>query len=213
IGAFAGATLTGPDFERHTADFAWTQGIARASWVTTKLITAGLVLVLPAIGAGLVFQWWNQPYIAASITEPAFGLYAPVFAGWMLVNLTAAALVGTLARSRIAGALICLVCTLVTAWLNAVYLRPCYLPPAIAIKRPAPPGSLLLNWDVGKPDGQLLTGEAEQRAGNIMARHNGWTNIVRALGRHHAASIQTYQPANRLWAFQAIETAGLLTIA
>jgi ABC-type transport system involved in multi-copper enzyme maturation permease subunit len=213
IGAFAGATLTGPESERHTATFAWTQGITRARWVTSKLITAGLVLVLPAIGAGLVFQWWNQPYIAARITEPAFALYAPVFAGWMLVNLTTAALLGTLTRSRNAAALICLACTLLTAGWNAIYLRPRYLPPATAVNRPAPAGSVLLNWYVGKPDGKPLTGEAAQRAWHTFAGTSDWTSIARALGRLHAASIQTYQPANRLWPFQTIETAGLLTIA
>jgi ABC-type transport system involved in multi-copper enzyme maturation permease subunit len=213
IGAFAGATLTGPDFERHTATFAWTQGITRARWVTGKLITAGLVLVLPAIGAGLVFQWWNQPYMGARLTEPAFALYAPVFAGWLLVALTASALLGALARARTGAAFICLVCTLPAAWLNAFFLRPSYLPQAIAVDGPAPAGSILLNWYAGKPDGQPLTGEAAQRAGNVLARPLSWTKLARALGRLHAASIQTYQPTSRFWPFQTIETAWLLIIA
>jgi ABC-type transport system involved in multi-copper enzyme maturation permease subunit len=137
IGALAGATLTAPEAERHTAAFAWTQGVTRARWVTAKLITAGLVLVLPAVGAGLVFQWWNQPYIAARLTEPAFALYAPVFAGWMLVNMTAAALLGALIRGRIAAVLICLAVTLPAAVLNAIFLRPRYLGPAAAVNQPA----------------------------------------------------------------------------
>jgi ABC-type transport system involved in multi-copper enzyme maturation permease subunit len=213
IGAFAGATLTGPEFERRTETFAWTQGITRARWVTGKLITSGLVLVLPAIGAGLVFQWWNQPYIGARLTEPAFGLYAPVFAGWLLVALTAGALFGTLARARIAAALMCLACTLPAAWWNAIFLRPSYLPQAIALNGPAPAGSFLLNWYVGKPDGQPFTGKAAQRAGNVLAHRWGWTRLTHALGRLHAASIQTYQPASRFWPFQTIETVWLLIIA
>jgi len=213
IGAFAGASVTGPDFEWYTTTFAWTQGVTKARWITAKLITAGLVLGLAAVGAGLVFQWWNQPYIAASITDPAFGLYAPVFAGWMLANFGAAALLGALSRSRSTAALICLICTLVTAWGNAAFWRPRYLPPATAINRPAPAGSLFLDWFPGKPDGQPLTGEAWQRAGRALARGGGWTHIARALGRLHAVSVQTYQPASRLWPFQTIETAGLLAIA
>jgi ABC-type transport system involved in multi-copper enzyme maturation permease subunit len=213
IGTFAGAGLTGADLERQTATFAWTQGVTRARWVTSKLITAGLVLGLPAIGAGLVFQWWNQPYIGARLTEPAFALYAPVFAGWLLVALTAGALLGTLTRARTGAAFICLVCTLPAAWWNALFLRPSYLPRAIAVDKSAPAGSFLLNWDVGKPDGQSLAGEAANRAGNVLAHPGSWTHIARALARLHAVSIQAYQPAERFWSFQAIETAGLLTIA
>jgi ABC-type transport system involved in multi-copper enzyme maturation permease subunit len=213
IGAFAGTTLTGPDLEQHTANFAWTQGITRARWVTSKLITAGLVLVLPAIAAGLVFQWWNQPYVGARLTEPAFGLYAPVFAGWLLVALTAGALLGTVTRARTGAAVICLVFTLPAAWLNAMFLRPSYLPQAIAVNGPAPAGSILLNWYAGKPDGQPLTGKAAQRAGNVLAHPWRWTKLAHALGRLHAASIQAYQPASRFWPFQTIETVWLLIIA
>jgi ABC-type transport system involved in multi-copper enzyme maturation permease subunit len=214
IGAFAGAALTALDLERHTATFAWTQGITRARWVTSKLITAGLVLVIPAIGAGLLFQWWNQPFIAARLTEPAFDLYAPVFAGWMLVNFGAAALFGALVRSLAGAVISCLACTLFTAGCNATYLQFRYLPPAIAVNRPASGDSVLVSWYEGKPDGQPLTGQAAQRAEQVLGNtRGGWAKLAHALGRLHAASIQTYQPAGRFWPFQTIETAGLLTIA
>jgi ABC-type transport system involved in multi-copper enzyme maturation permease subunit len=214
IGAFAGAALTATDLERHTATFAWTQGITRARWVTTKLITAGLVLVLPAIGAGLMFQWWNEPFIVARLTDSAFDLYAPAFAGWMLVNFGAAALLGAMLRSRVGAIIGCLACTLFTAGWNATYFRFHYLPPAIAVNGSAPADSVLVDWYAGKRDGQPLTGQAAQRAEKVLGNtRGGWTHIARALGRLHAASIQTYQPAGRFWPFQTIETAGLLTIA
>jgi ABC-type transport system involved in multi-copper enzyme maturation permease subunit len=214
IGAFAGAALTAPEFERHTATFAWTQGITRTRWITSKLITVGLVLVLPAIGAGLIFQWWNEPFIAARLTDSAVDLYAPAFAGWMLVNLGAAALLGALLRSLTGAVISCLACTLFTAGWNATYFRFHYLPPAMAVNGPASANSVLVDWYAGKPDGQPLTGQAAQRAEQVLGNtRGGWTHIARALGRLHAASIQTYQPAGRFWPFQTIETAGLLTIA
>jgi ABC-type transport system involved in multi-copper enzyme maturation permease subunit len=213
IGAFLGATLTAQEFERRTATFAWAQGITRARWMTGKLIAVGLVLAPAAIAVGIVFQWWDQPYIAARIADPAFALYAPVFAGWMLVNFTTAAFLGAVTRSRSAAAVICLLCTLFTAGWNAVYLRPRYFPPAIAVNGPAPAGSVFLNWYVGTPDGRPLTGAAARRAWRALDNTSGWTNVERALGRFHAASIQAYQPVSRFWPFQTIETAGLLTIA
>jgi ABC-type transport system involved in multi-copper enzyme maturation permease subunit len=214
IGALAGADMTAPDFERHTAAFALTQGITRARWVTSKLLTVGLVLVLPAIGAGLVFQWWNQPFIPARLIEPMFDLYAPVFAGWMLVNLGVAALLGALLRSRAGAVIGCLACTLLTAGWNSTYLQLRYLPPSMAVNGSAPADSVLVNWYAGKPDGQPLTGAAAQRAEQVLGdTRGGWTHIARALGRLHAASIETYQPAGRFWPLQTIEAAGLLIIA
>jgi hypothetical protein len=220
IGALVGAVLTRPEFDRRTAAFAWAQGITRIRWGTGTLITAGLMLVLPAIGAGLVFQWWNQPYTATRLADPAFALYAPVFAGWLLVNGAAASLAGALARSRTVAVFACLACTVPAAVANAFYLRPHYLPPVSAVNRPAPAGSLLLNWYVGKPGGQPLTGAAAQRAaavaqrfGHGLADKNDWTRAARALGQLHAAVIQTYEPASRFWPYQAVEAAGLLTTA
>jgi hypothetical protein len=214
IGAFAGAALTAPEFERHTATFAWTQGITRARWVTITMITAGLVLVIPAIGAGLIFQWWNEPFISARLTDPAFDLYAPVFAGWMLVNLAAAALAGALLRSLAGAVISCLACTLFTAGWNATYMRFRYLPPAIAVNKPASADSVLVNWYAGKPDGQPLTGQVARRAEQVLGNtRGGWSHIARALGRLHAASIQTYQPAGRFWPLQTIEATGLIVMA
>jgi hypothetical protein len=220
IGALVGAALTRPEFDRRTAAFAWAQGITRIRWGTGTLIAAGLMLVLPAIGSGLVFQWWNQPYTATRLADPAFALYAPVFAGWLLVNGAAASLAGTLARSRTVAVFACLVCTVPVAVANAFYLRPHYLPPATAVNRPTPAGSLLLNWYIGKPGGQPLTATAAQRAaavaqrfGLALANKNDWTRAARALGQLHAAVIQTYEPASRFWPYQAVEAAGLLTAA
>jgi ABC-type transport system involved in multi-copper enzyme maturation permease subunit len=213
VGAFAGAALTAPDLERGTATFAWTQGVTRARWVTSKLITTGLVLGVPAIGAGLIFQWWNQPLSAARLIEPAFDLYAPVFAGWLLVNLGAAAFLGAAIRSRVGAIIGCLAGTLLTWDLNATYLGMHYFRPATAVNGSPPGASVLLNWYPGKPDGQPLTGEAEQRAEYVIGHAGGWTKIAHALRRLHAVSIQTYQPVGRFWPFQTLEAAGLLTIA
>jgi len=100
-------------------------------------------------------------------------------------GITAAALLGALMRKRIAAVFICLAFTLPAAVWNAIFLRPRYLSPATAVNRPAPAGSFLLNW----------------------------TGATRALGRLHTAVVQTYQPANRFWPFQTIETAGLVAVA
>jgi hypothetical protein len=41
----------------------------------------------------------------------------------------------------------------------------------------------------------------------------GWTGIERALTHYHATSILIYQPASQFWQLQAMESAGLFTVA
>jgi hypothetical protein len=144
IGAFVGGSLTGPDLDRGIVGFAWAQGVSRARWAAGQLVAAGAVLVTAAVAAGLVFQWWVEPYDAQRLADPWFALYAPVYAGWMAVALTGAPCLGVLTRSRTAAAILCLIGTLVAAGGNA-WLRAHYLPTAVAINRPAPPGSLVVN--------------------------------------------------------------------
>jgi ABC-type transport system involved in multi-copper enzyme maturation permease subunit len=211
IGAFLGASLTGPDLDRGTVRFAWAQGVTRARWAAGKLAAVGCVLIAASVAAGLVFQWWDEPYLAQRLADPWFGLFAPVYAGWMAVTLTAAALLGALTRSRYGAAAGCLLGSLVAARANAGFLRDHYLPTVVAINRPAPPGSLFVNWYLshGRSVPNALVNQALQNFDTT----TGWTAIERALARSHATNVLIYQPASRFWQFQAIESAGLLAIA
>jgi ABC-type transport system involved in multi-copper enzyme maturation permease subunit len=212
IGASLGATLTAQDLGRGTASFAWVQGITRTRWITGKLIAVGLGLTAAAVAAGLVFAWWNQPYISARIADPAFSLYPPAFAGWTLACFTFAALLGALLRSRTGAAVICLLVSYVTAGWSGGYLRSHFFPAALAVNRPAPVGAYVRDWYPGKLNGQPITGAAARRAWNVFSHTDG-AHIIQGLERLHVASIQAYLPVSRFWPLQAIETAGLLAVA
>jgi ABC-type transport system involved in multi-copper enzyme maturation permease subunit len=211
IGAFAGGSLTGPDLGQGTARFAFAQGVTRTRWAAGKLAAVGLVLVAAAVAVGIVFQWWDEPYLAERLADPWFALYAPVYAGWMAVTLAIAAFLGALTRSRTGAAVACLIGTLIAAVVNAQFLRNHYLPTAVAINRPAPPGSFFINWYLNH--GQKLPNAIVNRALQNFDSTAGWTGIERALMRHHATNILIYQPASEFWQLQAIESAGLFAIA
>jgi ABC-type transport system involved in multi-copper enzyme maturation permease subunit len=211
IGAFAGAGLTGRDLEQDTIRFACAQGVTRTRWVAGKLAGVGFVLVAAAVGAGLVFQWWDQPYLAERLADPWFALCAPVYAGWMALTFTAGAFLGTLMGRRTAGAIACLFGTLVVAVVNALFLRNDYLPTTVAINRPAQPGSLLVNYDL--LHGQGVPDAIAYRVVQNFDSTAGWTAIEQALTRHDATSILVYQPASQFWQLQAMESTGLLALA
>jgi ABC-type transport system involved in multi-copper enzyme maturation permease subunit len=211
IGAFLGASLTGPDLERGTVRFAWAQGVTRARWAAGKIAAVGCVLVAAAIAVGLIFQWWDQPYLAGRLADPWFGLYAPVYAGWMAVTLTAAALIGALARTRTFAAVACLVAALVAAAVNAAFLRDRYLPTAVAINRPAPADSLLVNYYFRHAS--ALPTAVYGRILQNFDRPAAWTAIARELTRHRATAVLVYHPASQFWQLQAIESAALFCLA
>jgi ABC-type transport system involved in multi-copper enzyme maturation permease subunit len=211
IGAFVGGSLIGPDLDQGTDRFAWAQGVTRTRWTAGKLAAVGVVLVGAAIAAGLVFQWWDEPYLAQRLADPWFGLYAPAYAGWMAATLTVAAFLGALMRSRTGAAVTCLIATLIAAVANAVFLRSHYLPTAVVVNRPAPPGSFFVNWYVSH--GQRLPGAIVNRVLQNFDSTTGWTGIERALTRYHATNILIYQPASQFWQLQAMESAGLFAIA
>jgi hypothetical protein len=211
IGAFVGGSLTGPDLDQTTVSFAWTQGVTRTRWAVGKLAGVGCVLVAAAIAVGLLFQWWDEPYVTHRLSDPWFGLYAPAYAGWMAVTLTVAAFLGALTRSRTGAAVACLFGTLVVADANIIFLRNRYLPTAAAINRPAPAGSLFVNWYVSHAQGVPTV--LLNRALDNFDSPAGWTGIERTLTQHHATTTLIYQPASHFWQLQAIESAGLLGIA
>jgi ABC-type transport system involved in multi-copper enzyme maturation permease subunit len=211
IGAFVGAWLTGADLKQGTVRFAFAQGVTRTRWAAGKLAAVGFVLVAAAIAAGLVFQWWDQPYLAQRLADPWFGLYAPTYAGWMAVTLMMAAFLGAVTRSPTGAAVASLIGTLVAAVANADFARNHYLPSAVAINRPAAPGSLLVNSYVR--NGQALPDAILGRTLQNFDSTSGWTSIEQAIVRHHATSILTYQPASQFWQLQAIESAGLFALA
>jgi len=210
VGAILGGSLTGPDLEHGTIGFAWAQGVTRARWVVGKMAAVGCVLVVAAIAAGLVFQWWDQAYLADRLSDPWFALYAPVYAGWMAVTLVVAAFLGVLLRSRIGAAVTCFFGVLVAAYANAEFLRSHYLPTAVAVNRPAPAGSLIINWSITNV--HALPGAIRHQLLVNVDNPTGWGGIGPALTRYHATSILTYQPASQFWQLQAIESAGLLLV-
>jgi ABC-type transport system involved in multi-copper enzyme maturation permease subunit len=214
IGALAGASAGSRDLQDGTAAFAWTQGTTRLRWAAGQIILVALLLALAAVGTGLVFGWWNEPYAVQRLGDPAFGLYAPVFAAWTLASYAIAAFLAALTRSVPTGRWLGVAVAVVAAWANATFARPRYLPAAFAPVGSVPRGALLVNMFLGTTSGKPLRGAAARQADRIFNTAGpGWSALNHDLARIHAAYFEIYQPVSRFWAFQLIEAASLLCVA
>jgi ABC-type transport system involved in multi-copper enzyme maturation permease subunit len=216
IGAFLGAPLVARELELGTARFAWTQGVSRTQWLTGKLIRLGLLLAASAIIVGLVFQWWYAPLVAdaSRLGDPEFGLYAPVFAGWMLASFTLAAFLGAVLRNSSAAIVVTIVSTVILAIVNAVqrqYWLPPVTGPAAAMPRGAPIFNLGYAWQDGSAVGSATLHKLYYLAASMHIKAGPGQEQMFA--RHHVIWSATYLPDSRFWPLQLIETAGLLTLA
>ena len=170
------------------------------------------MLALAAVACGLVFQWWDRPYVNLRLTEPQFALYPPVFVGWTLACFAFAAFLGAVLRRRTAAALICVAVMLPLAIVHAEFLRPRYFPLATAVNT-LPTGGIEVDSYIGDPDGQRLTARTAQHVQNVIDQIDSNAAFHQALARMHVALVWLYQPASRFWELQALESAGLLLIA
>lgn len=85
LGMFAGAPLFAREFERGTQVFALTQSVGRLRWWLTKLVVAGLPVVLAMILLGLVNVWAMEPLRAVvhgRMTTPGLEIQGLVLAGY-----------------------------------------------------------------------------------------------------------------------------------
>lgn len=207
LGAFVGAPLVARELQGGTAPFAWTQGVGRVRLLAAKLATIALTLAAAAIAFGLVFQWWNAPYAADRLGDPAFGLYAPVFAGWTLASLGLAAFLGAVTRSTGAAITMTLLGTIIAEYINIEFLRNQYLPQVSGPQALMPTGSAQTNMFLTRLDGRPLSSATLNSVHWVAGSLGPW------LARHHATWWAVYQPPSRFWPFQLIETGALLLVA
>ena len=103
IGAFWGAPLLTREFEDRTYRMAWTQGITRGRWLTTKLSVIGTFIIGLVALFALTFTWWSGPIDSTGnrIGTATFAQRGIVPIGYALFGLTLGALIGTILRRTI----------------------------------------------------------------------------------------------------------------
>jgi hypothetical protein len=233
IGVFWGAPLVAREVEQGTHRLAWTQGVSRLRWASTKLVAFVTATVL---GVGLLawlVSWWSQYFVAASddrLSPGVFDLRGIVPVAYALFALAVGVAAGVLIRRTIPAMVASLgayagIRLAVELWLRPRFASPRTLSYPFFAK--TYPRSGLGDW--------ILSTKTLDRAGHLLARgasldfnvlaprcpglipqpgsmpsQSALQACIHRIGLHVQA---TYQPGTRFWAFQGIETAIFAVLA
>jgi hypothetical protein len=225
IGAFLGAPLLARELEAGTWQLAWTQAIPRTRWLAAKLTALGMLTVLLTVIFSAVTTWYRQPLdLFGRFDITGFDVSGVVPAAYALFAFALGAAAGALLQRSLPALAIALVAFVVARVTVAGWLRPIYQAPLSLIEQ-VPAGSDDMRVATGNLHDGILDQGYSDAAGNHLsdltvsivehkAREAGIDPAI-YLHDHGYHRWVIYQPADRYWTFQLIETGifvGLATI-
>jgi hypothetical protein len=221
VGMLVGAPLVARELEQGTFRFIWTQSVTRWRWLSVKLgvVLGGCLLIVAELTALLI--WWRLPFdqLGGRMDAQAFDLEGLVPLAYMAFALALAVAAGTLLRRAIPAMVVTVGGFFSIRLLIESYARPYYLPPNILRWDPllAQPGLPAGAWVVydGFVDAhgarvrpaQALTACATNGAPISSQPGSAFSQCVHA---HGWLGYIVYQPADRFWLFQGIESASFV---
>jgi hypothetical protein len=223
VGLFWGAPLVAAEAEAGTTQFAWMQSITRKHWLTVKV---GWMLLAAAIWGGVIsalVTWWSGPDNAMQLDafKPGrFDIMGIVPVAYSLFAVALGIAAGALLRRTLPAMVVTLAGFIAVRAIVTLLLRPHYISAVTVFYKATssftPSGSFwqLASGVVG-PHGEQVN---QNTNGPVM---NGVpaTYLPASCPRNCAAALShfrvfvTYQPANRYWAFQGIESGIFLVLA
>jgi len=218
-GVFLGAPLVAREVEQGTHRVAWTQSVTRSRWLASHLIAVmGIVLVASAVAQAAVNQVLFPVVDAQDLSRGLIGRgrFQPLMfdaigilpVAYTLFAVALGTSCGALLR-RTVGAMVLVLVLFVGVRVSVAFLaRPNYMPAVtttVAVEMPneqftganVPPGSWLIDSSAAQGNGNL------GRVLCVMSPSPGCLD-------HYQV---TYQPADRFWPFQLIESGIFLALS
>ena len=221
IGAFFGAPLVARELEAGTWQFAWTQSVPRMRWLAVKLGALGLATALLAGIFAAVITWYRQPMdvLDGRFGADGFDVEGLAPAGYALFAFAAATAAGAVLRRSLPALAVALgaflaVRVFVAGWLRPNFQEPQRLVEVVAADDPADPGNPRMS--TGNPlDWTIDTGYVDS-SGRPLSLYDSVTmhsaaqkDGVKFSAYLHERGVQQwveFQPAERFWTFQLVET-------
>ena len=203
-GAFIGAPLVAREVENGTQRLAWTQGVTRSRWILTKLALLIAPLLIAATVVGML------EVVLLNVQGPlinrwdVFDQQAPLVVASTLFAIALGLAFGAIVGRSVPAMAFTLVTFVVVRIGIAELVRPHFMAPL----RYATHNMGILGiqakptaWWLGVPD-------FYDSAGHLLSTGIGGT----VMGQP-AYAVQYFQPGDRFWAFQSIESALLVALA
>ncbi|MBQ1010357.1 transporter [Micromonospora sp. M51] len=224
VGLFWGAPLVAREVEHGTHRFVWTQGVGRTRWALVKFGLVGAAVLVLAAVYGLGMSWWVDPLTQAAY-EGRLGMIvfdlqgiAPI--GYTLFAVALGIFAGTMWKRMLPAMGITLAGFIGVRAAVEILARPHYQPArtqTFPIEGEGPPevsrGDWILTQGVRNPDGTMIAEDTR-----IQCPPGGKAPDGRVCGAElglepGAYNWQLYQPADRFWLFQGIETGIFVALA
>jgi ABC-type transport system involved in multi-copper enzyme maturation permease subunit len=217
VGVFFGAPLIAREVEQGTHRLVWTQGVSRLHWALVKFGLVGSITAVLAVGYALGVSWWFDPLVSATgrLGYFAFDVQGVVPVAYTLFALALGIFAGTYWTKVLPAMGISLVGYAVVRVAIEVFARPRYLPAQALTFAPdssqtpnTAAGDWVMNQGVRNAAGDLVLPDAQIGPCGPEGCGNGGAGPG-------AYNWMEYQPGDRFWTFQGIETGvfALLTAA
>jgi len=188
LGVFVAAPLLAREVEQGTHTFIWTQSITRTRWFTIKVGLLAFFTVVSASALAGAVTWWHQPLdqMYGNGQWTFYEVTGPVPIAYAVFALALGLAVGSVILRTVPAMAATLLVFVVTRVAIQSW-RPWFLAPMTKeLPLPASDTSLRGAFEVSTPTVNSL---------------------------HGVVDLVVYQPADRFWTFQAIETGIFLFLA
>jgi hypothetical protein len=225
FGVIVGAPLIAREYEHRTRLLLWMQSVTRTRWlIVTLALVLGTGLLTSAVLLALL-NWWYQPFdqLMGKFNQVAFDFTGPVFIASSLMALAVGIAAGALTRRTVLAIFLTLVLIAAIRIVVEFNLRPNYEPQVVVtwpFAQGKVPGSLGQDHPpmmLGREDWPLGSGILDphgNRTTGIFCNKPPPTNILQcAQDEGYRGNYLAYQPADRFWTFQWIETGIYLAIS
>ncbi|WP_410812094.1 ABC transporter permease [Micromonospora sp. 067-2] len=224
VGLFWGAPLVAREVEQGTHRFVWTQGVGRTRWALVKFGLVGAAVMVLAVGYGLGMSWWVEPLTEAAregrLGLIVFDLQGIVPIGYTLFAVAIGVFAGTVWKRMLPAMGITLAGYIGVRAAVEVLVRPHYQPARTltfpiegSTEEATSRGDWILTQGIRNPDGKMMAENTRIMCPPGAAEAKG-RGCGAELGLEPGAyNWQLYQPADRFWLFQGIETGIFVALA
>ena len=225
LGLLVGAPLVARELEHGTHRLVWTQGISAGRWLAIKLAILFAVTIVATIIVTAIMSWWHSTswnQLDGHIMPSMYDFEGIVPVAYAVFALALGIAAGVFIRRTVPAMMVALAGFLAVRLPMEFLLRPQFQPPltytqdVLAVLAPTGPTPLWGAWTLnagwadaaGHPLADSTVFQAcDPRVGGTKM------DLFQCIHNHGWLAFTTYQPADRFWLFQGIETAVLVAMA